>query len=88
MRVDPRRDRRRGERRCRPRRQRPQERPAHRRDVVSDTWEHAYGREAAAFPLPYVKAAKFWPTVRRVDDAYGDRNLVCTCPPMSEYGEA
>ena len=55
--------------------------------VVSDTWAHAYGREAAAFPLPYVRAAKFWPTVRRVDDAYGDRNLVCTCPPMSAYAE-
>ncbi len=56
-------------------------------NVVSDAWAHPYGREAAAFPLPYVRAAKFWPTVRRVDDAYGDRNLVCTCPPMSEYGE-
>ena len=56
--------------------------------VVSDAWAHAYGREAAAFPTPHVRAAKFWPSVRRVDDAFGDRNLVCTCPPMSEYGEA
>ena len=54
--------------------------------VVSDTWEHAYGREEAAFPAPWVRENKFWPSVRRVDDAYGDRNLVCSCPPVEEYG--
>ena len=56
--------------------------------VVSDAWDRPYGREQAAFPLAYVRAHKFWPSVRRVDDAFGDRNLVCTCPPMSEYAEA
>jgi glycine dehydrogenase len=41
----------------------------------------------AAFPLSYVKEDKFWPSVRRVDDAYGDRNLICTCVPIDEYAE-
>ena len=53
--------------------------------VVSDTWDHPYGREQAAFPAPWVREHKFWPTVRRVDDAFGDRNLVCSCPPVEEY---
>lgn len=53
--------------------------------VVSDAWNHAYGREEAAFPAPWVREHKFWPSVRRVDDAYGDRNLVCSCPPVEEY---
>ena len=47
-----------------------------------------YSREVAAYPLPWVKSNKFWPSVGRVDDTYGDRNLVCTCPPLSEYEEA
>ena len=55
--------------------------------VLAETWERPYSREKAAFPAPYVRAAKFWPSVRRVDDAFGDRNLVCTCPPMSAYAE-
>lgn len=53
--------------------------------VTADAWNHKYGREQAAFPLPWVRQHKFWPHVGRVDNPYGDRNLVCTCPPMSEY---
>jgi glycine dehydrogenase len=53
--------------------------------VVSDAWTHAYSRERAAFPLPWVRARKFWPTVGRIESAYGDRNLVCSCPPIEEY---
>jgi glycine dehydrogenase len=54
--------------------------------VTSDVWEYSYSREKAAFPLPYIKEmGKFWPTVSRIDSAYGDRNLVCTCPPIEEY---
>lgn len=57
--------------------------------VVTDKWNHAYGREKAAFPLPYVATAKFWPAVGRVDNARGDRNLICTCPSVEAYmGEA
>jgi len=57
--------------------------------VVSDSWSHAYSREKAAFPLPYVSESKFWPAVGRVDNARGDRNLICTCPSVEEYmGEA
>jgi glycine dehydrogenase len=55
--------------------------------VVADDWPHAYSREQAAFPAPWTREHKFWPTVRRVDNAYGDRNLVCTCPPVAEYAE-
>jgi glycine dehydrogenase len=53
--------------------------------VVSDNWNHAYSREKAAFPLPYVSESKFWPSVGRVDNALGDRNLICTCPSTEEY---
>jgi glycine dehydrogenase len=53
--------------------------------MVNDDWSYAYSREQAAFPAPWSREHKFWPTVRRVDDAYGDRNLICTCPPMEEY---
>jgi glycine dehydrogenase len=56
--------------------------------LTSDQWLLPYTREAAAFPLDYVKDNKFWPTVRRVDDAYGDRNLICSCAPIEEYMEA
>ncbi|QLG45992.1 aminomethyl-transferring glycine dehydrogenase [Costertonia aggregata] len=55
--------------------------------VTSDTWEFPYSRQKAAFPLSYVSDNKFWPSVRRVDDAYGDRNLICTCAPIEEYAE-
>lgn len=53
--------------------------------IGSDSWAHAYSRERAAWPLPWLRDAKFWPTVGRIDNTYGDRNLVCNCVPMSEY---
>jgi len=53
--------------------------------VVSDSWNHAYSREQAAFPAPWTRERKFWPYVSRVDNAFGDRNLVCACPPIEEY---
>jgi glycine dehydrogenase len=55
--------------------------------VISDAWTHAYPREQAAFPMPYVRAAKFWPTVGRIESAFGDRHLVCSCLPMEAYAE-
>jgi glycine dehydrogenase len=54
---------------------------------VSDEWEHPYSREQAAFPAAWTREHKFWPSVRRVDNAYGDRNLVCACPPVDAYAE-
>jgi glycine dehydrogenase len=53
--------------------------------VVSDAWAMPYGREKAAFPTPFVRAHKFWPAVGRINNAYGDRNLICSCPPIEEY---
>jgi glycine dehydrogenase len=53
--------------------------------VTSDEWNRPYSRQKAAYPLPFVKKAKFWPAVSRVDNAYGDRNLVCSCLPIEEY---
>ena len=58
------------------------------REVMADAWTHAYTRERAAFPLPWVSRAKYWPPVKRVDNVYGDRNLVCTCAPLEAYAEA
>ncbi|MGG7035321.1 MAG: aminomethyl-transferring glycine dehydrogenase [Flavobacterium sp.] len=55
--------------------------------LTADTWSLPYTREAAAFPLDYIAENKFWPSVRRVDDAYGDRNLVCSCAPIEAYME-
>ncbi|MBT8321863.1 MAG: glycine dehydrogenase (aminomethyl-transferring), partial [Eudoraea sp.] len=56
--------------------------------VTADDWPYTYSRQEAAFPLPYVSENKFWPSVRRVDDAYGDRNLICSCIPIEAYAEA
>ncbi|KAB8154066.1 aminomethyl-transferring glycine dehydrogenase [Kordia sp. TARA_039_SRF] len=56
--------------------------------LTADEWNLPYSRQKAAFPLPYVTDNKFWPSVRRVDDAYGDRNLICTCAPIEAYAEA
>jgi glycine dehydrogenase len=53
--------------------------------VLVEDWTHPYTREQAAFPAPWTRGSKFWPTVRRVDNAYGDRNLVCACPPIETY---
>jgi glycine dehydrogenase len=58
------------------------------RRVVADAWPHTYGREQAAFPAPWVREHKFWPAVGRVESAYGDRNLMCACPPIGEYDDA
>jgi glycine dehydrogenase len=53
--------------------------------VAADEWNRPYSRERAAFPAPWVRDHKFWPSVSRVDEAYGDRNLICTCPPTDSY---
>ncbi|WP_394775220.1 aminomethyl-transferring glycine dehydrogenase [Flavobacterium sp.] len=55
--------------------------------LTSETWEFPYTREQAAFPLEYIADNKFWPSVRRADDAYGDRNLICSCAPIEAYME-
>jgi glycine dehydrogenase len=56
--------------------------------VTADKWEHTYARHTAAYPLEWVKANKFWPSVARVNNTYGDRNLICTCEPTEAYMEA
>ena len=53
--------------------------------VCANEWKKPYSREQAAFPLPYVRENKFWPAVARVDNVYGDKNLICSCPPISAY---
>ncbi|HMP77067.1 MAG TPA: aminomethyl-transferring glycine dehydrogenase [Kiritimatiellia bacterium] len=55
------------------------------RAVTADHWPHTYSREQAAYPMPGLRARKFWPTVSRVDNPYGDKNLVCSCPALSAY---
>jgi glycine dehydrogenase len=57
-------------------------------EVIANDWNHAYSRETAAFPLEYVRLNKFWPSVARVNNTFGDRNLICTCEPTSAYAEA
>lgn len=52
---------------------------------IAGDWQHPYSREEAVFPLPYTRENKFWPSVNRVDDVYGDRNLVCSCPSIESY---
>ncbi|PYQ62626.1 MAG: glycine dehydrogenase (aminomethyl-transferring) [Acidobacteria bacterium] len=54
-------------------------------DITADAWDRPYGREQAVFPAPWVRERKFWPYVNRVDNPWGDRNLMCTCPPMESY---
>jgi len=56
-------------------------------EVTADDWTHPYSRQQAAYPLPYVRANKFWPAVGRIDNPYGDRNLICSCPPIEAYEE-
>jgi glycine dehydrogenase len=53
--------------------------------VTADEWSHPYTREQAAYPLAWVRANKVWPSVSRIDNPYGDRNLMCACPPMEAY---
>jgi glycine dehydrogenase len=55
--------------------------------VTADSWERPYTREKAAWPAAWVRQHKFWPSVRRVNDAYGDRNLVCSCAPLEAYAD-
>jgi glycine dehydrogenase len=55
--------------------------------VTGDEWNHSYSRKTAAFPLPYVAEHKFWPAVGRVNDSFGDRSLICACPPIESYAE-
>lgn len=56
--------------------------------VTADEWPYSYSRQKAAYPLPYLRQGfKFWPTVSRIDSAFGDRNLICTCPPLEAYAE-
>jgi glycine dehydrogenase len=56
--------------------------------VIANEWKHAYTREQAAFPAPWLRASKFWPSVGRIDNGYGDKNLMCTCPPIESYADA
>lgn len=56
--------------------------------ITADAWPYAYSRQQAAYPLEYVKLNKFWPSVSRVNNTFGDRNLICTCEPVSAYAEA
>jgi glycine dehydrogenase len=53
--------------------------------VMGSDWKHPYSREVAAFPAPWTRARKFWPSVGRINNAHGDRNLMCTCPPIEAY---
>ena len=55
--------------------------------IISDNWDRPYTREKAAYPVKSLRANKYWAPVGRVDNAYGDRNLICTCPPMEAYEE-
>lgn len=62
--------------------------PHTQRTVIAESWDLPYSREKAAFPLPELKYNKFWPSVSRIDSAYGDRNLMCSCVPVEAYAEA
>ena len=53
--------------------------------IAADKWDHPYSRRQAAFPAPWTIGNKFWPAVARVDNVYGDRNVVCTCPSVEAY---
>lgn len=57
-------------------------------DVAASEWDRPYSREQAAFPAPWVRAHKFWPAVGRIDNVWGDRNLMCSCPPISAYEQS
>lgn len=69
-----------------PRDNNPLKHAPHTMETIAKTdWSHPYTREQAAFPAPWLREQKFWPSVSRIDSAYGDRNLVCTCPPIESY---
>ena len=57
-------------------------------DLLADDWDRPYSRRAGAYPLPGMKGSKYWPPVSRVDNVYGDRHIVCTCPPLEAYQDA
>ena len=57
-------------------------------DVIADDWSRPYPREAAAFPVDALRADKYWPPVSRIDNAYGDRNVMCSCPPVTDWEDA
>ena len=57
------------------------------RVIAKEQWDHPYTRDEAAFPLPWLRAGKIWPTVGRIDNPYGDRNLACNCPPVEAFAE-
>jgi glycine dehydrogenase len=54
-------------------------------DVLEESWDHPYSRREAVWPAPWLADAKVWPSVNRIDNVYGDRNLVCSCPPLADY---
>ncbi|MDX5319813.1 MAG: glycine dehydrogenase (aminomethyl-transferring), partial [Bacteroidota bacterium] len=56
--------------------------------VINDAWDRPYSREKAAFPASWTRTNKFWPAVSRINSTYGDRNLICACPPLESYTEA
>ena len=57
------------------------------RQIASPKWDHPYSREEAAYAAPWTRDHKFWPTVGRIDNVYGDRNLFCSCPPVEQFNE-
>ena len=59
----------------------------HTAAMLAGPWEHGYTREEAAYPVESVREGKYWPPVRRIDGAYGDRHLICSCPPLSAYDD-
>ena len=56
--------------------------------VTAAEWKHSYSRERAAFPAPWTREHKYWPPIARVNDVHGDRNVICTCPPLESYEAA
>jgi glycine dehydrogenase len=56
--------------------------------ITANDWNHSYTRQDAAYPLPYLSDHKFWPSISRVNNTHGDRNLICTCDPIEAYAEA
>jgi len=55
--------------------------------VIAENWEQSFSREKAAYPLDHLRTSKFWPSVGRIDSAFGDRNLICSCIPVEAYME-
>ncbi|HCK22452.1 MAG TPA: glycine dehydrogenase (aminomethyl-transferring), partial [Bacteroidetes bacterium] len=56
-------------------------------DIIDEPWSHSYSREKAVYPAAYIFGRKFWPSVNRINNTHGDRNLICVCPPMESYME-